>query len=59
MQTPNKPAPVKFTRQQVEFLERNYPENTALLPTDQMIYRQGQRSVLADIRGRMAKDGES
>lgn len=53
-----KAAPVKFTRQQIEYLEKLYPETTILMPYEQQAYHLGQRSVVVNLRSRMAKEGE-
>lgn len=47
---------VKFTRQQIEYLEKQFPEiiGTSSTPNDEYRFRAGQRSVVAFIRSRVA-----
>lgn len=47
---------VEFTRQQVEYLNKQFPEmvGTASTSTDELRFRAGQRSVLAFLLNRVA-----
>ncbi len=42
--------PIQFSQIQIEWLEKEYPERSDLAPADDLIYRNGQRSVLARIK---------
>lgn len=48
----HKPNKVEFTRQQLEFLERTFPELTGGPSTthDERVWAAGQRSVVSTIR---------
>lgn len=48
---------VNFTRQQVEYLNKQYPEvvGTAMTTEAEMRFRQGQRSVIAFLTTRLAE----
>jgi hypothetical protein len=52
---------VKFTRQQIEWLEQQYPEVTGTAQTSdaELRFRSGQRSVIAAIKTRAAEQQES
>jgi hypothetical protein len=41
---------IMFTQEQIEWLERMYPEVTGNYPEDELRYRAGQRNVLARIK---------
>jgi hypothetical protein len=48
--------PVSFTRQQYEYLNREFPELTNLVEANELAYRAGQRQVLAVVRARLRHD---
>lgn len=57
----NVPPQVKFTRQQIEWLEKQFPEVTGTATTSdaELRFRSGQRSVIAVIRTRAAEQQEN
>lgn len=59
MSDKSNPQPVRFTRKQVEYLEKLYPEITSLRSHEEMAYSMGQRSVVVQLRARMLRDGEA
>lgn len=50
MSSDQKRQRVMFSQAQIDWLERIYPEVTSLDKHDELVYRQGQRSVLARIK---------
>jgi hypothetical protein len=57
----NPSAQVKFTRQQLEWLEQQFPEVTGTPSTSdaELRFRSGQRSVIAQIKARVAEQQEN
>lgn len=41
---------VRFTQEQIQYLEKLYPEITTQAPYQDVLFRMGQRSVLARIK---------
>lgn len=50
MSSAQKQPDIRFTIQQIEWLEKMYPEITALESADKMAYNLGQRSVINRIK---------
>lgn len=50
-------APVEFTARQLQYLERQYPEQLALptVTVEQIRFNAGQRSVIMHLRTRLQK----
>lgn len=49
MSSSTKPA-IRFTQEQIEWLEKEFPERSDVQPTEDILHRCGQRSVLARIK---------
>jgi len=47
MSAPNK---IRFTQEQIQYLERLFPEQVGLGKHDEIVYQRGQRSVLQLIK---------
>jgi hypothetical protein len=49
MSSSTKPT-IRFTQEQIEWLEKEFPERSDKQPADEIQYQRGQRSVLSRIK---------
>lgn len=56
----DKEPPVRFTRQQIEFLKREFPEqHSPTMTADTRLWNSAQRHVIACMEAWVAKPGEA